>query len=113
MAYVLLGVDCKDQEKFERQFNHLQRQVRSGKATKKYNWLAMHSGVFSSRQYGIVGFLCQGLERDERNRMMHHAARQLEESRQTFGTVVLSLDVDRPHYPYDAMMYVPGSARGH
>lgn len=31
---------------------------------------------------------------------------------QVFGTVVLGIDIEAPHYPYDALMYVPGHAPG-
>jgi hypothetical protein len=112
IAYVFLSVAYEDQEKFEKRFKHLRGQVASGRTRHKFNWMAMLSGVHSDRKYGVLGFPYRGITREQRNNIMKDMAGELERSSPVFGAVMLGLDIDDPHYPYDVMMYVPGNAPG-
>jgi len=111
VAYVFLSVAYEDQQKFEQQFSDLKRQVKRG-LLQEHRWVAMVSGTRSQRQYGVIGFPHGAITRDMRNGLMKHAAAEFERDRQVFGTVVLAIDVDAPHYPYEALMFVPGHAPG-
>jgi hypothetical protein len=112
VAYVFLSVAYEDQQKFEQQFKELKGQIKQGRGRQKHNWVAMLSGTRSDRQYGIIAYPYRGTGREERNDIMCHAAVDLERDKQLFGTVVVALDIDDPHYPYDALMFVPGHAPG-
>jgi len=112
VAYVFLSVAYEDQQKFERQFKDMRNQIENGRTKLKHNWMVMLSGTSSAKQYGIIGFPYRGITRDQRNDMVNHIVTEFERDNVVFGTVVIAIDIDEPHYPYDALSYVPGRAPG-
>jgi hypothetical protein len=112
IAYVFLSVAYEDQEKFEKRFKQLRGQVASGGTGHKFDWMVMLNGVHSDRKYGVLGFPYHGITREQRSNTMKDIASELERSSPVLGAVVLGVDINDPHYPYNVMMYVPGNAPG-
>ena len=112
IAYVLLNVGRKDQDKFEREVMKLIKRVRSGKVTQKHNWIVMLNHGGKDRKYAVIGFPYRVATREERDDMMRHIAGELEERTPVLGMVIVGINVDVLTYPYDVMAYVPGHAPG-
>ena len=110
IAYIFLSVAYEEQEKFERHFKKLARQIQRGKSPHKHNCVTMISGTGSARQYAVLGFPYRAATRDERNRMISHFAAQAEEHSLVLGIAALGVNTDLPHYPYDILAYLPGHA---
>ena len=112
IAYVLLNIGRKDQDKFEKTFKKLIKRVQTGKVKQKYNWVVMLNGDGEARKYAVVGFPYRTNSREERNEMMKHMAGELEQNTPVLGMVIIGTNVDVLTYPYDVLAYVPGHAPG-
>ena len=112
IAYVLLNIGRRDQDKFEKTFTKLIKRVQTGKVKQKYNWVVMLNRGGKARKYAVVGFPYRADSREERNEMMRHIAGDLEQSTPVLGMVNFGIDVDVLTYPYDVMAYLPGHAPG-
>ena len=112
LAYVLLNVGRKDQDKFEKKLKKFIKLVRSGKIKQKHNWIVMLSRGGEAGKYAVIGFPYRTESREERNEMMRHIASDLEESTPVLGMVIVGINVNALTYPYDVMAYAPGHAPG-
>ena len=112
IAYVLLNVGRRDQNKFERELKKYIKLVRSGKIKQRHNWIVMLNRGGEARKYAVIGFPYRTENRDERNEMIRHIAGDLEENTPVLGMVILGINVNVLTYPYDVMAYLPGHAPG-
>lgn len=106
---ILLSIQNKDQENFEKRFKHLLKKVATGKAKNKYNWLSLQSGP-ERRKFLIVGFpyfpnLFQNKE--DRNSMIAGILEQANESLDCEGMLCIGVSAEQLHYPYSFLAYYP------
>ncbi|MFZ1321996.1 MAG: hypothetical protein WAT71_10625 [Ignavibacteria bacterium] len=106
---ILLSIQNKDQETFEKRFKHLLEKVATGKAKNKYNWLSLQSGP-ERRKFIIVGFpyfpnLFQNKE--DRNSMIAGILEKANEGLDCEGMLCLGVSANHLHYPYSLLAYYP------
>lgn len=100
-SYVMLNIPISGQKLFEEDLNNLKEKISTGKAEFPHNYILMGSQD-EKRRFYVVGYCYQDTYYDERNDVMNNIL-DMESTKDAKGMLVISMNIDKKHYPYSIL----------
>jgi hypothetical protein len=100
-SYVMLNIPISGQKLFEEDLNNLKEKISTGKAEFPHNYILMGSQD-EKRRFYVVGYCYQDIYYDERNDVMNNIL-DMESTKDAKGMLVISMNIDKKHYPYSIL----------
>ncbi|WP_343588200.1 hypothetical protein [Flavobacterium sp.] len=100
-SYIMLNIPISGQKLFEEDVNSLKEKILTGKAEFPHNYILMGSQD-EKRRFYVVGYCYQDIYYDERNDVMNNIL-DMEATKDAKGMLVISMNIDKKHYPYSIL----------
>lgn len=100
-SYIMLNIPISGQKLFEEDVNSLKEKILTGKAEFPHNYILMGSQD-EKRRFYVVGYCYQDIYYDERNDVMNNIL-DMEATKDVKGMLVISMNIDKKHYPYSIL----------